>query len=48
MENNELQMADTIHKCIYCESPAYEVEEDKFKCTKKECGLVWRVKNCES
>jgi|AntAceMinimDraft_8_1070364.scaffolds.fasta_scaffold685957_2 hypothetical protein len=43
-ENNE-GLLDTIHKCIMCGAPAYEVAENEYACTKCEC--TWKVDNCE-
>jgi hypothetical protein len=48
MESNEMRMVDTIHKCLFCGSPAYEVAPNEFKCSSEECGLIWRIIDCES
>ena len=45
---NELQMADTVHKCLFCESVAYEVEPNEFMCSNDECPWTWKVIDCES
>ncbi len=42
-ESNE-GLLDTIHKCIMCDAPAYEVAENEYKCT--ECDCIWKVVEC--
>jgi len=43
-ESNE-GLLDTIHTCIMCDAPAYEVAEGKYECT--ECSCTWKVVDCE-
>lgn len=42
--NNTL--LDTIHKCLRCEAPAYEVKENEYRCS--ECDFTWEVYICEA
>jgi len=44
-EENTKGLLDTIHRCIMCDAPAYEVSENEYSCT--ECDCVWKVVDCE-
>lgn len=35
---------DTDVECLICQSTAFEVEKDKFKCTNPICGFEWEVR----
>lgn len=44
---NEATMADTLHRCLMCNKPAFEYEEDKYKCSDEvECNFEWTVTRC--
>ena len=48
MENTERTkegLLDTLHKCIMCEAPAYEVKKDNYECSR--CDFEWEVLNCD-
>lgn len=40
-------LLDTLHSCLVCESPAFEVEQDHYKCSSKDCNFEWKVNRCE-
>lgn len=41
------ELIDTLHRCITCNAPAYEVGKGEYKCSVRKCGCKWRVISCE-
>lgn len=40
-------MMDTLHRCLMCDAPAHECdEEDLYMCSDNECGFTWKVERC--
>ena len=39
-------LLDTLHRCLMCNSVAYEVADNKYKCSNRECNCTWKVTNC--
>lgn len=36
------------HRCLMCNEPAYEYEEDRYRCSDHDgCGFEWTVIHCE-
>lgn len=44
MENQSL--LDTLHRCLRCDAPAYEVGNEEYACS--ECDFTWEVDNLET
>lgn len=43
-DKTKCTMTETVHKCLKCNKPAYEVSNNIFKCSDNECGFEWEVK----
>ena len=40
-------MLDLVHRCIKCQTIAFEVEVGMYKCSDSECGFEWEVYQSE-
>ena len=43
IENETEGLLDTIHKCLMCNSEAYDCEECEFVCSDVNCNFKWKV-----
>ena len=39
-------MEDQLFKCVKCNSTAYEIAENLYKCSDDNCGFEWEVVKC--
>lgn len=39
-------MGELVHRCLKCNSIAYEIEEGVYRCSDENCGFEWEVIKC--
>lgn len=47
VEEKEVSLMDTLHRCLMCDSEAFEYEKNKYKCSNICCEFTWKVMTLE-